>query len=131
MELFAIISDKGPAPLPVWRSSRFPFLQGQTHVIPPQKNNNNATSQHQAALIAPKVKKTHRGRPREKAEAVKRPTTVSHMCSITLNIGGKMHIPLPIHLVWSALSLAQISSHLQYLWIIQNDAFAIDFIRPW
>lgn len=77
----------------------------------------------------------------EKSKSVE-PTMVKHWekkishhhfsicCKMTLNIGCVMHRALSIHPVWSALSLAWISSHPQYLWITQNDAFTIDFISP-
>lgn len=63
------------------------------------------------AVTTPKVKVSLSVNP----EPLKCPTTISHMQQITLYIGCEMHIPLSIHPTLSALSLARISSHLQYL----------------
>lgn len=110
------------------------FLQGQTQVTLKQAS---MLCKHFEASVAPESPppKLQKSKCVEVILNKHWGSTISHYHSpYAVNyfkyILCVMHIPLPIHPVWSALSLAKISSHLQYLWIIQNDAFAIDFISP-
>lgn len=88
-----------------------------------QPGNSHSTKVARSHGVAPSPHARHN------IEEAKVPATISHRRSIQIqhrlwDAYGTLHSS---SLKWP-LSLAKLSSHLQYLWIIQNDVSAADFI---